>query len=176
LTSADIAWRADLVWLSPPCVGHSEAGKRAGFDEEESRAFWPAWALVEGLVAEGRAPLIAAFENVTGIKPENLRAVQAAFAHAGYAHATRIIDARHFVPQKAARLMGLPDSYQLPRNDVEAYDLLGDGALHRAKVHEMGGTGHWVARTYFRRRRLDGNGGKIQRAKVGLLAESNARS
>jgi hypothetical protein len=35
--------------MSPPCVGHSEAGDKAGFDEEESRR--PAWGLVEALVA-----------------------------------------------------------------------------------------------------------------------------
>jgi DNA (cytosine-5)-methyltransferase 1 len=34
---------------------------------------------------------------------------------------------RRLSPRECARLMGLPDSYRLPRNDVEAYDLLGDG-------------------------------------------------
>jgi DNA (cytosine-5)-methyltransferase 1 len=43
------------------------------------------------------------FENVTGIKPENLLAVQSAFAHAGYRRATRIIDAEHFLPQSRER-------------------------------------------------------------------------
>jgi DNA (cytosine-5)-methyltransferase 1 len=87
--------RADCYWMSPPCVGHSEAGRQKGFDEEESRAFWPAWALVEALDALGRAPLMIVFENVTGIKPRNLRAVQDAFTRAHYRHATRIVDARH---------------------------------------------------------------------------------
>jgi DNA (cytosine-5)-methyltransferase 1 len=96
--------RVYCCWLSPPCVGHSEAGNRKGFDEAESRAFWPAWALIEQLNREGRAPLTAVFENVSGIKPENLRAVQAAFARADYIHATRVIDTAHFVPQTRERM------------------------------------------------------------------------
>jgi DNA (cytosine-5)-methyltransferase 1 len=95
--------RVDYAWMSPPCVGHSEAGNRQGFDEEESRAFWPAWAHIETLDALGRAPLTAVFENVDGIKPKNLRAVQEAFTRAHYRHATGIIDARHFVPQSRKR-------------------------------------------------------------------------
>jgi site-specific DNA-cytosine methylase len=89
LTVDDLPREAvDPCWMSPPCVGRSEAGDKAGFDEEESRAFWPAWELVEALVAAGRAPKTIAFENVVGIKPENLAAVQAAFGHGGYGHAT----------------------------------------------------------------------------------------
>jgi DNA (cytosine-5)-methyltransferase 1 len=95
--------RVDCAWLSAPCVGHSEAGDKQGFDEAESRAFWPAWSLIEALDAEGRAPLTAVFENVPGIKPENLAAVQPGFARAHYQHATRIIDAQHFVPQSRER-------------------------------------------------------------------------
>jgi DNA (cytosine-5)-methyltransferase 1 len=104
VTIADLPpGRADCVWMSPPCVGHSEAGNKQGFDEEQSRAFWPAWEKIEALDAQGRTPLIAAFENVTGIKPENLRAVQAAFERAHYRIATRIIDASPFVPQSRER-------------------------------------------------------------------------
>jgi DNA (cytosine-5)-methyltransferase 1 len=39
-------------------------------------------------------------------------------------------------------------------------------ARHRAKLEEMRRAGRWVARTYFRRRRPDGNGGKIQVAEI----------
>jgi DNA (cytosine-5)-methyltransferase 1 len=95
VTIADLpAGRAECAWMSPPCVGHSEGGKRRGFDETESGSFWPCWALIEGLNAEGRAPRTIVFENVTGIKPENLRAVEQVFDRAGYAHATVKIDAR----------------------------------------------------------------------------------
>jgi DNA (cytosine-5)-methyltransferase 1 len=104
LTTRDLPGRADLCWMSPPCVGHSEAGAKRGFNEEESRAFWPAWALIEALAAEGRAPKTVVFENVSGIRPENLALVQAAFSRAGYRHATRVIDAAHFVPQNRERV------------------------------------------------------------------------
>jgi DNA (cytosine-5)-methyltransferase 1 len=97
--------RADSVGLSPPCVGHSEAGNRGGFDEAQSRAFWPAWEKIEALDTLGRAPLTAAFENVSGIKPENLRAVQAAFTRAHYPHATRMVDAKYLVPQSRERVI-----------------------------------------------------------------------
>jgi DNA (cytosine-5)-methyltransferase 1 len=59
--------------------------------------------LIEALDAEGRAPWTAVFENVDGIKPENLCAVQDAFTCAGYRHTTRVIDAKHFVPQSRKR-------------------------------------------------------------------------
>ena len=35
LTSRDIPGVVDCCWLSPPCVGHSEAGDRRGFAEKE---------------------------------------------------------------------------------------------------------------------------------------------
>ena len=95
--------RADCAWMSAPCVGHSEAGNREGFDEKQSRAFWPAWEKIATLDVQGRAPLTVVFENVIGIKPENLRAVQAAFDRAHYRHATRIVDAQHFLPQSRER-------------------------------------------------------------------------
>jgi DNA (cytosine-5)-methyltransferase 1 len=67
LTTRDLPGRADCLWMSPPCVGMSEAGNRQGFDEEQSGAFWPAWEKIEALNAEGRAPLTIVFENVTGL-------------------------------------------------------------------------------------------------------------
>jgi DNA (cytosine-5)-methyltransferase 1 len=94
---------ADCAWMSPPCVGHSEAGNRKGFDDEQSSAFWPAWEKIEALDARNGAPLTTAFENAPGIKPENLAAVQAAFGRAHYRHATRMADAQHFVPQSRKR-------------------------------------------------------------------------
>ena len=61
--------RVDCAWMSPPCVGHSEAGNRKGFDEKQSRAFWPCSDSIQALDTAGRAPLTVAFENVAGIKP-----------------------------------------------------------------------------------------------------------
>src|SRR5579871_2983652 len=104
VTIADLpSGRADCVWMSPPCVGHSQAGNHKGFDEQQSRAFWPAWEKVAALDERGRAPLTTVFENVPGMRPENLRAVQAAFDRAHYRHATRIVDAQHFLPQTRER-------------------------------------------------------------------------
>jgi DNA (cytosine-5)-methyltransferase 1 len=39
------------------------------------------------------------------------------------------IRSRLLAPREAARLMGLPDSYQLPANYNEAYHLAGDGVV-----------------------------------------------
>ena len=47
LTSRDIPGVVDCCWLSPPCVGHSEAGDRRGFAEKELQAFWPRMQLSE---------------------------------------------------------------------------------------------------------------------------------
>jgi N6-adenosine-specific RNA methylase IME4 len=68
LASADIPpGLIDLVWMSPPCVGFSEAGDRTGFEEKQSGSFWPSWRLIEKLIAAGRIPKVIAFENVTGL-------------------------------------------------------------------------------------------------------------
>jgi DNA (cytosine-5)-methyltransferase 1 len=37
LTTADVLGVVDCAWMSPPCVGHSEAGNKQGFAEQESR-------------------------------------------------------------------------------------------------------------------------------------------
>ena len=140
VTIADLPpGRADCAWMSPPCVGHSAAGNKEGFNEAESKAFWPTWALIEALDAQGRAPLTVVFENVDRIKPENLRAVQDAFTRAGYRHATRLIDAAHFVPQSrkryfvigAHRDLGVDPEplleqamLELPKRTVELSDIL----------------------------------------------------
>jgi site-specific DNA-cytosine methylase len=92
--------RVDCCWMSPPCVGHSEAGNKLGFDERESRAFWPAWALIEALDAQNRAPLTAAFENVVGIKPENLRAVQRIHLHPWFAGVVMLTAWPRWVPRE----------------------------------------------------------------------------
>ena len=37
------------------------------------------------------------------------------------------VDARRMTPREAARLMGLPESYQLPKSETQALKLAGDG-------------------------------------------------
>jgi DNA (cytosine-5)-methyltransferase 1 len=143
LTTRDLPGRADCVWMSPPCVGFSEAGDKQGFDEQQSGAFWPCWRLIEGLVVEGRAPRVIAFENVPGLLTSHngadIAAIRTAFARAGYMHATIAIDAKSFAPQsrprifiigargaagaKVAALVAKAAS-ELPRRNVDLVDVL----------------------------------------------------
>ena len=38
-----------------------------------------------------------------------------------------LVRTRRLTPRECARLMGLPDSYRLPANTIEGYNLTGDG-------------------------------------------------
>jgi DNA (cytosine-5)-methyltransferase 1 len=40
-----------------------------------------------------------------------------------------LVLSRLFSPRETARLMGLPDDYQLPGNTNDAYGLMGDGVV-----------------------------------------------
>jgi DNA (cytosine-5)-methyltransferase 1 len=106
VTTRDLPGRADCAWLSPPCVGHSEAGNRQGFDERQSNAFWPAWHRIEDLNREGRAPRTIVFENVSGIMERDgaIGEVRGAFEEQRCRHATIIIDAARLVPQSRERV------------------------------------------------------------------------
>ncbi|MEJ7659591.1 MAG: hypothetical protein WKG07_08175 [Hymenobacter sp.] len=44
----------------------SLAGGGAGLKGDRSGTFWPFWRLMNGVIAEGRAPEIIALENVCG--------------------------------------------------------------------------------------------------------------
>ncbi len=66
LTAKDIPGFANLTWASFPCQDLSLAGGGAGLKGDRSGTFWPFWKLMEGLVAERRAPRIIALENVCG--------------------------------------------------------------------------------------------------------------
>jgi DNA (cytosine-5)-methyltransferase 1 len=193
---------ADLCWLSPPCQDQSLAGDRAGLDGSRSGAFRPSWKLIEGLIADNRAPKIIALENVVGLLNSpagaDVAGIREAFERAGYAHATAMIDAARFLPQSRPRVFIIGVRTALGVN-VKAYvdraiaalpicnsrliDILDLGVrchtaeetaevlalmapLHLAKIEEMRRAGRWVARTYFRRRRPDGSGGKVQRAEI----------
>jgi DNA (cytosine-5)-methyltransferase 1 len=108
IDAADLPGRADLAWGSSPCQDLSLAGVGAGLDGGRSGAFHPFWNIVTGLVADGRAPRVVAFENVLGILTSHggrdFAAVCAAFADAGYRFGALVIDAALFVPQSRARL------------------------------------------------------------------------
>jgi DNA (cytosine-5)-methyltransferase 1 len=160
----DLPGQVDCVWMSPPCVGFSEAGDKQGFDEEQSGAFWPCWRLIEGLVAEGRAPRVIAFENVTGLLTSHagadIAAIRAAFERAGYRHATIAIDAKSFVPQSRPRIfiIGAREAAagkvvasvakaagEIPRRNADLADVLDLEAAHYWWSFPPGKVAHHLA-------------------------------
>ena len=108
LTPADLPGAVDLTWASPPCQDVSLAGARAGLGGSRSGAFWPWWRLMQGLIAQGRAPRLIAIENVealiTSSKGSDFAAIVSALSEAGYVVGTVVVDAALFVPQSRARL------------------------------------------------------------------------
>ncbi|MBL8558639.1 MAG: DNA cytosine methyltransferase [Hyphomonadaceae bacterium] len=119
LTTADLPGKPTLAWASFPCQDLSLAGARGGLDAPRSGAFWGFWRLVEGLVAEGRAPNILVLENVTGLLTSHggrdFAALAAALAAGGYVFGALEIDAIHFTPQSRPRIFvvatrGTPDA------------------------------------------------------------------
>jgi hypothetical protein len=116
----------DCLWMSPPCQDTSEAGNRKGLSGERSGAFWPAWRLVEALVAEGRAPKTLVYENPVGAKTKRkgddkpaVEMVREAFETAGYGCATFTVDAEAFLPQSRKRVF-VAGAYGVPGADVQA--------------------------------------------------------
>jgi DNA (cytosine-5)-methyltransferase 1 len=107
LTPADLPGHADLLTMSTPCQDISQAGTREGITGKRSSAFFPAWALVKGLVAEGRPLSLILLENVdkllTSHGGADIALVRALYEDAGYRFFTVVIDARHFVAQSRAR-------------------------------------------------------------------------
>jgi pimeloyl-ACP methyl ester carboxylesterase len=102
--------------------------------------------LIKKLIAEGRAPRVILFENVSGLKERGgaLDAVHGAFGAAGYGNMSVTIDAKHFVPQSRPRLfiigaLGIPSIRireliepalkALPRRNVDLAERFTDGAL-----------------------------------------------
>jgi DNA (cytosine-5)-methyltransferase 1 len=105
---ADLPGRADLVWGSFPCQDLSLAGPGAGLEGGRSGSFYPFWRLIEGLVEEGRAPVLVAIENVCGTLTSHggrdFQAICSSFARAGYRFGALVINAELFVPQSRPRL------------------------------------------------------------------------
>jgi DNA (cytosine-5)-methyltransferase 1 len=109
VTTADIPGDVvDLMWGSPPCVGFSEAGVQAGFDDERSQCFLVFLRLVEALAREGRAPRMVVIENVAELLRScagaDIARVRASLERAGYDCAAAVIDAARFTPQSRERV------------------------------------------------------------------------
>ncbi len=108
VTSAQLPGVADLVWGSFPCQDLSLAGAGAGLRGERSGSFWPFWALVKTLRAEGRAPKTIVLENVCGALTshggKDFTAICKALAEGGYKFGALVIDAALFLPQSRPRL------------------------------------------------------------------------
>jgi DNA (cytosine-5)-methyltransferase 1 len=100
--------RADLVWASFPCQDLSLAGAGAGLRGERSGTFWPFWALMKKLRAEGRHPPLLVLENVCGALTshggKDFTSICDALAGEGYRFGALVIDAALFVPQSRPRL------------------------------------------------------------------------
>ena len=108
LGPGDLPGRADLAWASFPCQDLSLAGTGAGLQGARSGTFYPFWALMRGLAAEGRAPAVIALENVCGALTSrgggDFQVIARTFAEAGYRMGALVIDAALFAPQSRPRL------------------------------------------------------------------------
>jgi len=108
LNPADLPGQADLAWASSPCQDLSLAGTRAGLTGGRSSAFWGFWTLMQGLIAEGRAPRVIVLENVAGLLTSHggadFAAVCKAFGDAGYRFGAVEVDASRFLPQSRPRV------------------------------------------------------------------------
>jgi len=108
VTTAQLPGRADLVWASFPCQDLSLAGAGAGLRGARSGTFWPFWALMKALRAEGRAPATIVLENVCGALTshggKDFTSICAALADEGYRFGALVVDAALFLPQSRPRL------------------------------------------------------------------------
>jgi len=104
----DLPGSADMVWGSFPCQDLSLAGGGAGLKGERSGTFYPFWDVIDGLVADGRAPRVVALENVLGTLTshggKDFDAICRTFARGGYRYGALVVNASLFVPQSRPRL------------------------------------------------------------------------
>lgn len=132
LSAADLPGRADLTWASSPCQDFSLAGGRAGLAGGRSSAFFGFWRLVEGLVAQGRAPRAIVIENVGGLLTSHggadFAALGRALADQGYSFGALEIDAQAFLPQSRPRV------FVVATRDPPPVALTGESPFHSRAV------------------------------------------
>lgn len=108
LTTADLPGRAELAWASSPCQDLSLAGKRGGLAGARSSAFFGFWTLMQGLIAEGRAPQVIVVENVTGLFTSHggadFTALCRHLSDGGYRFGAVELDAEAHLPQSRPRM------------------------------------------------------------------------
>lgn len=108
LTTADLPGRADLAWASSPCQDLSLAGKRGGLSGARSSAFFGFWRLMQGLIAEDRAPQVIVVENVVGLFTSHggadFTALCQVLSEGGYLFGAVELDASAHLPQSRPRL------------------------------------------------------------------------
>lgn len=108
LDAGHLPGNPDMVWASFPCQDLSLAGRGGGLKGERSGTFYAFWDIVNGLIADGRAPRIVAVENVCGALTSkggaDFEAICRTFAEAGYRYGALVINADQFVPQSRPRL------------------------------------------------------------------------
>ena len=150
VTTSDLPGKPDLVWASFPCQDLSLAGNYEGLQGIRSGTFRPFWALIQGLVAEGRKPLIIVLENVLGTLTshagKDFEVIVRLMATAGYCVGALVIDAVRFIPQSRPRLFVVavseereifalkrkdPSKSWHPRTLVGAYERLPDALKRR---------------------------------------------
>lgn len=140
----DLPGVADLAWASFPCQDLSLAGNRGGLSAERSGAFWPFWRLMQGLIAENRAPRLIVLENVggalTSYDGKDFLAIAETFTQAGYRFGAMVIDAVHFLPQSRPRLfvIGIRADLEIPQGvKSSAPDPLWHSAIVRERVKQL---------------------------------------
>ena len=108
LTTADLPGRAALAWASSPCQDLSLAGKRGGLAGARSSAFFGFWTLMQGLIAEGRAPDVIVVENVTGLFTSHggadFTALCKVLSDGEYRFGAVELDAEAYLPQSRPRM------------------------------------------------------------------------
>ena len=128
LETKQLPGHADLIWASFPCQDLSLAGAGAGLAGERSGTFWPFFALVKKLRADGRGPKLLALENVCGALTshggKDFSAICDALAGEGYNFGALVIDAALFLPQSRPRLfiVAVSEDVAVPA------DMIGQGA------------------------------------------------
>ncbi len=139
LSAAPLAHAIDLYWASSPCQDFSLAGQGRGLSGARSGVFMEWARLIGEAAAQGHAPRIIAFENVTGLMTRNggrdLRAVIRTLTDLGYRVGALEIDAAHFLPQSRPRLFVVG-----VRQDLALGALQCDGPagpFHTAKIQSF---------------------------------------